>query len=143
MRDPHAGVMGILSLISIILLKIAFLSSINIPLRPSALVLMCVLSRWSAVWLMFFFPYARREGKARVFIQGMNLKIFIFSLTAAIIFVFAIWRVKGLLALLIIAACTYLSGKIISRKIGGITGDTLGSTIELMEIITLFTICIG
>ncbi|MCX5703943.1 MAG: adenosylcobinamide-GDP ribazoletransferase [Candidatus Omnitrophica bacterium] len=143
MRDPHTGVMGILSLISIILLKISFLSSINIPLRPTALVLMCVLSRWSAVWTMFLFPYARQEGKAKVFIQGMNLKIFMLSSIAALILAFVIWGLRGLLALFIIAACSYLSGKIITRRIGGLTGDTLGANIELTEIIVLLIVCIG
>ena len=143
MRDSHIGVMGVLSLISIILLKIALFSSVNVLSRPMALLLMCVLSRWSAVWAMFLFPYARQDGKAKVFIQGMNLKIFMLSLIAALIFAFVIWRIKGLFVLLIIAGCTYLSSRIISRKIGGITGDTLGSTIEVMEIVTLFTVCIG
>lgn len=143
MRDSHIGVMGVLSLISIILLKIVLLSSLSMALKTTSLLLMCTLSRWSAVWVMFLFPYARGDGKARVFIQGMNLKIFMLSLIAALIFAFAVWGIKGLLVLLIIAGCAYLSGKIISRKIGGITGDTLGTTIELTEIITLFTVCIG
>ncbi len=143
MRDPHIGVMGVLSLISIILLKIALLSSVSAAVKPAALMLMCILSRWSVVMAMYLFPYARQEGKAKLFIQGMNLKIFIASLIAALIFSFAAWGLKGLLALAIIAGCAYLIGKIITRKIGGITGDTLGATIELTEIATLLTVCIA
>jgi cobalamin synthase len=54
-----------------------------------------------------------------------------------------IWRIKGLITLLIIAVCSYAIGKFVNKKIGGITGDTLGMTIELMEITTLLTVCIG
>ncbi len=143
MRDPHIGVMGVLSLISIILLKIALLSSVSAAVKPAALMLMCILSRWSVVMAMYLFPYARQEGKAKLFIQGMNLKIFVASLIAALIFSSAAWGLKGLLALAIIAACAYLFGKIVTRKIGGITGDTLGATIELTEIVTLLTVCIA
>lgn len=143
MRDPHVGVMGVLSLVSIIILKIGLLSSVKASSKAAVLLLMCVLSRWSVVFLMFLFPYVRQDGKAKILIQGMNLRTLVFSSIAVIIFAFAIWRIKGLLALLIIAGCTYLSGKIISRKIGGITGDTLGATIEIIEIITLFSVCIG
>ncbi len=143
MRDSHVGVMGALSLISIILLKIGLLSSVSTSLKTIALLLMCVLSRWSVVLSMFLFDYARQEGKARAFMQGMNLKIFVFSSIIVFVLAFSIWQMKGLFALLIVAGCTYLGGRFASRKIGGITGDILGATIELMEIVTLLTVSIS
>ncbi len=143
MRDSHIGVMGVLSLVSVILLKVGLFYSVGTSLKVSALILMCILSRWSAVWMMFLFPYARQEGKARVFMEGMNAKIFILSTITAVFLAFLSWRIKGVLALLIIAGCTYLWGKIISRKINGITGDTIGAGIELSEIIILFVVCIA
>lgn len=143
MRDPHIGVMGVLSIISIMLLKIGLLTAAAQPLKTTALLLACVLSRWSSVLAMFLFPYARKDGKAKVFIQGMDLRIFAFSLFTVFIFAFTIWRSKGLFALLIAAGCAYLGGGFSHRKIGGITGDTLGATIELTEIITLFAVCIS
>lgn len=143
MRDSRVGVMGALSLISVILLKIGLLFSITGPLKITVLILMCVLSRWSAIFSIFLFPYARQDGKAKVFIGGVNLKIFALSTIMVFILAMAIWRIKGLMALLIIAGCVYLTGKFIRKKIGGITGDTLGATIELTEIITLFIVSIA
>jgi len=142
MRDSHIGVMGVLSLISIILLKISFLSSISTPLKTISLILMCVLSRWALVFTMFLFPYARQKGKAKIFIQGMNFKIFILATIIALICVAIIWKIKGLIILGIIAICAYIIGKFINHKIGGITGDTLGAINELTEVIVLFSICI-
>lgn len=142
MRDSHAGVMGVLSLISVILLKVALLSSISLSLKPIVLMLMCSLSRWSAVATMFFFPYARQEGKAGVFIKGMNLRIFIFSSIAAVFSAAVIWQIKGLVILIIVTGLAYLMGKFSTKKIGGITGDTLGAGIELTEIITLLLVFI-
>lgn len=143
MRDSHIGVMGVLALISIILLKVGLLSSVNVAAKPAALMLMCILSRWSVVLIMYLFPYARQEGKAKLFIQGMNLKIFILSTITVIICSFLIWYIQGLIALLIVTLCAYAIGKFVSRKIGGVTGDTLGATIEVMEIATLLTVCIA
>lgn len=143
MRDPHIGVMGVLSLISIIILKVGLLSSISPGSKTIALLLMAVLSRWGAVWMTFIFPYAREEGKAKVFFRGINLSIFLLSLLTVSIFAFAIWRIKGLLALLVIAGSIYLGGKFICGKISGITGDTLGAAIELSEILILFIVCIA
>jgi adenosylcobinamide-GDP ribazoletransferase len=142
MRDSHVGVMGVLSLLGIILLKIGLLSSVGASLKAIALLLMCVLSRWSVVLAMFFFPYARQNGKAKSFIQELNLRIFCLSAIVVIFCAFAIWQIKGLILLLAIAAFAYLSAKLVSRKISGITGDTLGATIELAEVIVLFGLCI-
>ena len=142
MRDPHIGVMGVLSIICVILLKVSLLESVSAPEKAGALLLMCVLSRWSAVLAMFLFPYARQEGKAGVFIRGMTLKIFLISLISAVIFSFIIWQVKGMILLIIVSGCAYLAGRFTSKKIGGITGDTLGATIELTEIVTLAIFCI-
>jgi len=143
MRDPHIGVMGVISIISVLLLKIGLLAAVAAPLKATSLLLMCVLSRWSSVLAMFLFSYARKDGKAKVFMLGMNLKIFLFSLIAVFVFAFTIWRMKGLITLLIVAGCAYLIGKLANRKIKGITGDTLGAVIELTEIIVLFTVCIS
>lgn len=139
LRDSHIGVMGVLSLISIILLKIAFLSSINISSKIISLLLMCILSRWSLVFVMFLFPYAREEGKAKVFIQGINFKIFISSTLIALACTIAIWKIKGLFVFIIIAMSSYMIGKFINNKIGGMTGDTIGATSEVAEIIVLFS----
>ncbi len=143
MRDPHIGVMGAISIISILLLKIGLLGAVAAPLKTTALLLACVLSRWSSVLAMFLFPYARKDGKAKAFTQGMNLKIFALSSITVLVFAFVIWQLKGLLTLLIATGCVYLGGKFASRKIGGITGDILGATIELTEIIVLFIVCIN
>jgi adenosylcobinamide-GDP ribazoletransferase len=142
MRDPHVGVMGVLSLMCIILLKIGLLCSISAPVKTQALLLMCILSRWSAVLMMFLFPYARQEGKAKTFISLMNKKIFILSTILAFSLAFLVGQINGLIISSIIAVFVYLFGKFVSKKINGITGDTLGATIELSEVITLFAVCL-
>jgi len=142
MRDSHIGVMGVLALISVILLKISFLYSIGIPSKITALFLMCILSRWSMVFAMFLFPYARKEGKAKAFIQGINPKIFTLATIITLICVFVFWKIDGILVFIITAISSYLAGKFINSKIGGITGDTLGALCEINEVIVLLSIII-
>lgn len=142
MRDSHIGVMGVLSLICILFLKIAFLSSISTPLKIITLLLMCTLSRWSLVLSMFLFPYARQEGKAKIFMQGINLKIFSLATIINVVIVILMWQLKGLLIFGITAISAFIIGKFISDKINGLTGDTLGTINELIEVIVLFSICI-
>ncbi|MDD2679454.1 MAG: adenosylcobinamide-GDP ribazoletransferase [Candidatus Omnitrophica bacterium] len=142
MRDPHIGVMGVLSIICILLLKIGLLDTVPAPEKTSVLLLMCLFSRWSAVLVMFLFPYARQEGKAGIFIRGMTPKIFLAALISVFMLTLIICQLKGLIALAIVSGCAYLGGRLTNRKINGITGDTLGATIELTEVVTLLTVCI-
>ena len=138
MRDPHIGVMGVIGIISILLLKIAFLFSLDPSLVPAGLILMCVLSRWSLVLCLFLFPYARQEGKAKAFAEGINSKIFILATIIAFVCALVTAGLKGLLILGIITLYACLFNKLISKKIGGITGDTLGAMNESAEAIVLF-----
>lgn len=142
MRDSRIGVMGVLGLICIILLKISLIYSISASLKASALILMCVISRWCMVFIISLFPYARQEGKAKIFMQGMTIKIFALSSISALTFMYLIWGVKSLLLLGVAALCAYLIAKSISKKIGGITGDNIGAINELAEVIVLLVICI-
>jgi len=138
MRDSHAGVMGVLCLISAVLLKTALLYSISSSFRPSALVVMCCLSRWSVVLEMYFFPYARKDGKAALYIRGMNRNTFFIATIIAAACVIFILHLNGLIVLFVTGIFAFIFGKFANRKIGGITGDTLGAVIELAEIVSLF-----
>ena len=137
MRDSHAGVMGILSIICVLLLKIVFLFSLSLSARSVVLILMCMLSRWSFVFSMSLFGYARQEGKAKLFIQGASKKILFSATIIALIPALLLWRINAALLFAVIAALTYIMGAFVSRKLGGISGDTLGATAEINEVVIL------
>ena len=138
MRDPHVGVMGVLGIVSVLLLKISFLHAAGVRNKSILLILMCVLSKWGMVLVMFLFPYARQEGKAKTYIQGMNLKIFSLATIATLIISFLIYGIKGLLIMAILTLVLYLVNKRLQPGLGGITGDTLGFSHEWSEVIVLF-----
>lgn len=139
MRDSHAGVMGVISIVCALLLKAALIFSLRFQDRPMVLMLVCVLSRWSMVEAMYFFPYARSEGKAKIFMNNITIRIFMLATVIALILAVLIWQVKGLSLLLISGFTAWLFSKLISRKIGGITGDTLGASCELNELTVLLS----
>ncbi|MEW6101825.1 MAG: adenosylcobinamide-GDP ribazoletransferase [Candidatus Omnitrophota bacterium] len=143
MRDSRIGTMGVLAVICIILLKIAFIYSVNSGTRPLLLALMCVLSRWSMLFSMYFFPYARKEGKAKGFIEQMNLKNFILATLVTLIMVFLYWKTKGLFVFIFVSLLAYLISLYSKHKVAGITGDTLGALNELIEVAVLIFICVS
>lgn len=138
MRDPHTGVMGAIGIFCVILLKIAFLSSVQAHIKVPSLILMCVISRWAMVMMMFFFPYARKEGKAKYFIRDAGLTVFSISTIITLLITGISLQIKGILIFVAAAVCVYLIGKFSFSKIEGITGDTIGATNEIIEIVVLF-----
>ena len=142
MRDSRIGAMGALGVFSILLLKLAFLYSIDMDFKVPALILMCGLSRWSLVFCSFLFPYARKDGKARIYVQGVNFKILILAAVITLAGAIVFGRLKGIIVFLVVTTITYLAGKFINKKISGITGDTLGALCELNEVAVLVSIVI-
>jgi len=140
MRDPHAGAIGVLSMISVIFLKIAFIASLR-PLDSAlSLILMTTISRWSMVTAISFFPYAREQGKAKIFMDGKNNKFLILSTLLTMIIIILSSPFAGFAAMITSCAAVIVIGKTISLRIGGITGDVLGAINEINEIIILLTI---
>lgn len=142
MREVHLGTFGILAIVAIILFKLALLSSIPQYLRQSSLILMALLSRYSMSAAVTFFPYARNEGKAKVFFQGKSLKDFFFPTAITLIISLVIFKVTGLAIFSINIGFTFLAGLWVKSKMGGLTGDTLGALSELSEVLVLLSVII-
>lgn len=142
MRDSHIGALGAVGLVSLLLLKFALVYSIPDKLMISALILTPALGRWSQVCLCKFFPYARDEAEAglgKPFASLVGIREIICSTTIALIFSIALshcLRAIILLPLVLIASMTF--GLILNKKIGGITGDTIGALNEIVETLGLF-----
>jgi adenosylcobinamide-GDP ribazoletransferase len=110
--------------------------------KIGAIILMCVFSRQAMVFEIFLFPYARQEGKGKVFTQGINQEILMIATLLTLVCAVIVFKVAGFLILVLAAFIAYIFGKLIARKIGGITGDTLGAANEVVETAVLLTACI-
>jgi adenosylcobinamide-GDP ribazoletransferase len=143
MRDPCVGAMGVLGLICAVILKIVLVFSLPFELRGLGLVLMCMISRFSMVLSLFVFPYARQEGKAKSFINSINLKIFIMAALATLLCTIIIFKLPGFFILAAAIIFVVLLNKFISKELGGITGDTIGAAAELVEVFVLFCLVPG
>jgi adenosylcobinamide-GDP ribazoletransferase len=137
MKDSRTGPMGVVAVVSVVVLKVSLLSSVTGPLRGPAILLMAVAGRSAMVMVMALLPYVRPQGLASVFMQDRCI------LRAGWGFAFlfgACWILAesaGILAGLAALAATILAGATSHRKIGGVTGDTLGATCEIVELMPL------
>jgi len=136
MRDHSIGSYGGVALILLIGLKIAAYGVLL--MRDhwlSTVVLTSMLGRWSILLLAAALPYARQTSSV---IQGMGKgSLFWGSLTAVCALLVAeAWRAwVAAAAVLLLTLC---SGIYCRRRIGGVTGDTLGANLELCECAALF-----
>ncbi len=140
MRDSRIGAMGVLGIICVIVSKISLLNSMDQFLKPYALLLMCVLSRWGMVLEMLSFRYARQEGKAKDYIEGADLKFFVLATTITFVTVLAAGGARSIIAMAVVALAVFLLGLFFSKKFGGITGDTIGAGNEITELVSLVAI---
>lgn len=142
MREPQIGSFGATAIASDILLKAAFLSALSPEFALWALILMTALGRWSMVQTMFYFPYARTDGKASSFSGKIKANCIIIAAIFTLIPLLLILKIKGFLLFLVVSVFSFLFAKTIKAKIQGYTGDTLGATNEVSEIFTLMCMTI-
>ena len=94
------------------------------------------------VFCVTLFPYAREEGKAKAFIDGSNPIILLIASIIAGIFSFLISGFNGIILMALVAIISYIIAKLISVKLYGLTGDTLGAINEITEVFVLASIVI-
>lgn len=143
MRDHAIGSYGATALILVVAIKAAATASLIERHRAASyLALTPMLGRWSVVLLSAMQPYARRSdnegappgGAVSDFVGRVELVV-ASAITLPIVFGLARWH--GVAAGLLVIAASALWGWYCRRRIGGITGDTLGASVEISEALVL------
>lgn len=137
MKDVQVGSFGVIALVVLILLKFVLILELSgQKLFPLILILMPGLSRWSMVCAMplYFYPREKGTGSFTKFVKKRDVLV-----ATILMFIFAagLLRLEGLILLFGTFIFMLLITQFISRKIGGMTGDTYGALNEIMEVIIL------
>jgi adenosylcobinamide-GDP ribazoletransferase len=148
MQDSRAGAFGIIGVLLLLLVKYVTLSSVPESWLMVTLVLMPVVSRWTMVYAVFTYPYARPQGLGKAFKQGASWQGFaiatVITLAVAIGLVrlanVAYFYLAGLAIMfgvwvIVVAMAAYLK-----RKFSGLTGDTYGAINEVAEVAVLIIV---
>jgi adenosylcobinamide-GDP ribazoletransferase len=138
MRDSRIGVMGATGIGCLLLFKFSLLAGIPQKFLWKSLVMTLTFARWSQVIACYRSKYARRDGKAGLFIKYANRKALLIGglVTLAVFLVIA--QSKGLVLFILSLIPVFLSINFIQKKIGGMTGDTIGAVNEIAECAVLF-----
>lgn len=137
MKDSRIGSNGVLALIILILLKTALITELDSEHLIYAILLMPVFSRGMIPLICYKAIYPRKEGMGNMFIGKVNLSQVIIAIS--IVAICSAIYLKSIIALPFMMAYVLLYRKHITGIIDGITGDILGASIEIGEIIFLIT----
>jgi adenosylcobinamide-GDP ribazoletransferase len=136
MRDSRVGSFGVIGAVCLLILKYAGLVVLEGPMRLAVLVLMPVLARWTMVFALAAFPYARAAGKGTAF-HGHGLRPLAGATLVAILLAVGLWPERGLLLFVAVALWTMLAARFIAARVGGLTGDSYGAIGETAEVVVL------
>jgi adenosylcobinamide-GDP ribazoletransferase len=132
MRDSRLGTFAVLGLILLILFDLSLLHHLG-ERRGTYLFLSPLLSRLSLVVLALTQPYAGAEGGvAKEFVERVGGRELALAGGIALLACLILLGLRGLLLLVVVGAFTLLVGGYLRRRLGGITGDSLGAHNELV-----------
>ncbi|AFU99284.1 adenosylcobinamide-GDP ribazoletransferase [Simiduia agarivorans] len=146
MKDPRAGSAAVMIIALLLLLKFAALNSLKPEVLFGALLTATVLGRCVPALLFFTTPYARTDGLAsglltvaRPVPQLLWVGVIILSVTIVWVSTYG-WPLLALPALL--GLILYLLRALMCARIDGVTGDTVGAAVEIIEMACLILLVV-
>ncbi len=141
MRDSRVGGLGVVGIFCLLILKYFALASVPGAQRGAALLIMPVLGRWTMVYSVLVFPYARSEGGiGEAFNKEVGLWQLVLATLVAAAVCFLALGIWGLAIMGVTGALLLSVGFFFNHRLGGLTGDTYGAIDELAEVIVLLGI---
>ncbi len=142
MKDPACGPIGVLSLIGVCLLKFVALYVLLEQQMAAFLIVLPMLGRSVPLFVFLTTPYVRAQGLGCSMTDFMpNKQLWmVFVITISLLCIFK-W--VGLVALLVFLLMLFYLRSVFIKRIGGITGDTVGAAIELTETGVILSVVIA
>ncbi|HKL77539.1 MAG TPA: adenosylcobinamide-GDP ribazoletransferase, partial [Gammaproteobacteria bacterium] len=131
MKEPTTGPAGIALMVGVIVVKVAALAAL-LP-AGAALVAAPVLARAGTTWLLLTTNYVRDEGMGATAAANLPTAPAYAAVTLAVLFGLFLTGTAGFAAIVTGAIVLVFLRWLMQHRIGGVTGDSLGAAIELVE----------
>ncbi|MDD5495757.1 MAG: adenosylcobinamide-GDP ribazoletransferase [Candidatus Omnitrophica bacterium] len=138
MRDSHIGAMGVIGLAVILIFKFSAFAAIPKSVLWKTLIMMAAFSRWAQALACYGSQYARQDGKAKDFVERATKKDILIAMALTLLLFAALMRACGVVVFGISTVIAYLFIRYFRKRIGGMTGDTIGALSESSEALILF-----
>lgn len=131
MKDPYCGPIGVAVVVLALLLKWTALSVLLKNDQSAFLIVLPMLSRSLIIVLFMTTVYVRDSGLGTALLEHMPDESILWStllLSALAYFIFA-----SIFSMILVAIAVIALRSMMNKRIGGMTGDTLGAIVEITE----------
>jgi len=141
MKDSRAGPLAIVVLLLVLLLKFSALNSIVEKESWSFLIVAPVIARALVILLFTTTPYVRAKGLGSdiaEFLPENTVNIVMVITGVSLLFVLSLWQC--ILTVSVSLLVLYALRLMMMKRIQGMTGDTIGASIEIIEAVVLLAL---
>jgi adenosylcobinamide-GDP ribazoletransferase len=142
MKDSSTGAIGVVALVLGLLLKYQALLHLPAELKFGGIMVFPAAARYAQVLTTAGSRRARNDGLGAGFIAAAGIKEVVIATVTMLIAAFFLLGITGIICCLVAALFAWLSKSYFHNRLGGVTGDIIGCTSELAEILVLLTIIV-
>ena len=139
MKDPTCGAMGVIAIVLVLLLKFTALVSLLSADQAWRILIAPVLGRTVLPLLFLSTPYARADGLGAAMAAHLPRKPAIAVIVTTCVAMVLLFGMIGLITVFVGAMLFILLKRKMISVIGGMTGDTAGAAVEMMELMVLLS----
>lgn len=138
MKDSRIGVYCCVAIVFDILTKYQLIKLSIDSFMPQIMIIAPTIGRFAVVFIAYIGKNAKETGTGNIFIGNIKKMRIIISLIIAVLLSSIFVDIKQIaIIILIVLVFVLLFNKFCESKINGLTGDTLGATNELVEMLVL------
>ena len=137
MKDPHVGTFGIIAISVDLLCRLIFVERLLELNRITFILLVPAISRTMMVEMCVGVGCARKDGTGAAFIRDAknSHRIVALSLLGIMLFISGL---DGVIISVMSLVFTFILKAYFKKRFGGVTGDLLGATNEMVTMLSLF-----
>ncbi len=137
MKDSNIGAFGTIGLIMILGFKFILLNEMNVKMLPFVMIAAHSLSRFTAVTIMRSLEYVRNKDQSKVIhvIKKISYTDMVVAGLFGILPLFLFWNVYYFLLIIPVFIAKWILEVYFKKQVGGYTGDCLGATQQICEIV--------
>ncbi|MCB0064871.1 MAG: adenosylcobinamide-GDP ribazoletransferase [Caldilineaceae bacterium] len=140
MRDPRTGAFAVIGVVLVLLLRAACIGAL--PSFFPALLLIPTWARWLLLWIARY-PATQNNGLGAEFHSTLTTQTLQVALILPLVFAVLFFQWQLCFAIVGAIGTTWGIMRIARQRLGGNTGDVLGLSIELSEVVMLLLLCVN